>query len=424
VISTGTRLCRLFCVAGLCLAAGACVTEQAPGKAGLSYQDPAAPVSGGSASVALPTGPIARPAPSASTLTTRVQVPIVPIGQVNYDGQVLPIVSPDGRYLAVQQGESPSWSTLVAAPDATIPTGTRLAIFALNDSGPASVGMSELPEGVMLGRGADDRGFLVEWQHDDGARWIGRVPWTGGNVEWLVRGIAVCAHAVLTPQGELIYTRAQPGGEAVELVLRRGDGAESVRRAAGGAYAMPTVNDDGSAAFVLRAGSTGMEIEVLRIRRDIPDRAEWGAVLTRRPIAARADRETAYQIMAAAQGPMPIRANESRARSFLFLEPAIGRMAILDLDAGGTIPLAEGSFAAARWQDGYLCATAKGLFYMPAPRAGDGRDSTRPASLAMIVDWPAIPRVLADGRRVILVGPSPGRPEMLTIARIEPADGR
>ncbi|MBK9189741.1 MAG: hypothetical protein IPM33_12385 [Phycisphaerales bacterium] len=418
----GQRQRVVITLAGLCLVFAGCVTERAPNKPGLTYRDPAAPVGGGSAPLAMPTGPIATPAPNASTLTSRVQVPIVPLGQVVYDGQVLPLVSPDGRTLAVQQGESPSWSALVAAPDAVPPVGTRLAIYALNDTGPAPVGMTELPEGVILGRGADDRGFLVEWLREDSSRWIGRVPWTGGNVDWLVKGVSVCAHAIFTPQGELVFTRATAGGEAVELVLRRSDGGESVRRAAGGAYAMPQASDDGSSVFVLRAGSAGLEIEVLRIRRDIPDRAEWGAVLTRRAIAARADRETAYQIMAAVQGPMPTRTGFERSRSFAFLEPAIGRMAILDLDAGGTVPLVESSFAAARWQEGYLCATPKGLIYTPAPRTSGVRDSTRPPPLATIVDWPAIPRVLADGRRVILVGPSPTRPEMLTLARIEPSE--
>ncbi|MFN5946280.1 MAG: hypothetical protein ACK46I_14475, partial [Phycisphaerae bacterium] len=68
----------------------------------------------------LPDGEIARRADS-PTLTSRVQVAVVPLGVISYDGQTLPLVSPDGRFIAVQQGQPPAWQTVLAQDSAPLP---------------------------------------------------------------------------------------------------------------------------------------------------------------------------------------------------------------------------------------------------------------------------------------------------------------
>jgi len=80
------------------------------------------------------------------------------LGVVLYDGQALPLVSPDGRFIAVQEGEPPTWEAILAEPAAPVPTGTAMAVYRVGEhelkrEAPAR----EVPSGLILGRAADDR---------------------------------------------------------------------------------------------------------------------------------------------------------------------------------------------------------------------------------------------------------------------------
>ena len=48
--------------------------------------------------------PVARPVTPGATVASRFTAALTPLGSVEYDGQTLPQTSPDGRYIAVQQG--------------------------------------------------------------------------------------------------------------------------------------------------------------------------------------------------------------------------------------------------------------------------------------------------------------------------------
>src|SRR5687767_12585942 len=110
--------------------AGGCVTETRPtARSG----DPATRDGAG-----LPGQPVARPLAGAVT-NTRITVGVRPIGSVPYDGVVLPLVSPDGKLLAVEQGTAPGWPALLATDDAVLPLATTLAVYDLGVSPPKRV---------------------------------------------------------------------------------------------------------------------------------------------------------------------------------------------------------------------------------------------------------------------------------------------
>lgn len=414
---------RLLVIGAACCIAPGCVTEREGAKrTGISYRDPAASVSGGTAPVAMPSGPIATPAPGHASLTARVQVPITPLGQVAFDAQVLPLISPDARFIAVEEGESPSWDLLLGKGGSLAMPRVSIAVYDAS-AAPARrlADRAELPHGVLLGRAADARGFLVEWARDDGSRWIGRVSWVGGAVEWLTRGEAACAHGVLTPQGELVFTRAVPGGEAGELVILSPGGAESARPAGDGAFMLPMVNAAGDTVMVMRASAAGLEIQTVRLLREGEAPARWGPVTGRRLVAPVADPQLAYQVVASSQGPFSAARGPTASRTFVVFEPALKRMAILDPVGGSVLPLAPGSIAAAPWKGGFLCTTGEGLIWIPTPAVYQEDQPVRPAQRATIVDWVAVPRVAADGQTVLLLGPSPLRADQLILARLEGA---
>src|SRR5215510_4158247 len=64
--------------------------------------------------------------------TVQIVAGVLPLGVVPYDNMTLPIASPDGRYIATQTGVAPTWETVLAEREATVPTATRIEIYALD----------------------------------------------------------------------------------------------------------------------------------------------------------------------------------------------------------------------------------------------------------------------------------------------------
>lgn len=409
-------------VIAMFLAAG-CVTEKvSPSRSGGSS---------GSAAT-LPDGPIAVPARSVST-TSRVILGITPMGAIPYDGQVLPLISPDGRFCAVQEGEPPSWSTLIAAPDAEVPVPTRLAVYDLSTSPPTRLLAPQSPEpGLMLGRACDHRGFLVESHRADGSRWIGRLAWQSGNVEWLAREAeAVCAHGTLTAAGDLVFTRRPVAGQVAELVVRTSSGQIATRAEPTQPYAMPLASSDPKIVYAMALTSTGIELQAIRLAIGGNGAPKLGPVLARRMISSGAGEALlAYQIAAPVQGPFPTAAGEaSNPRDdepLAIYSPQMGRMAIFDLRFGTLLPLAADSVAAIPWnaatRPGYLCTTPKGLVFTPRPSGNaSGKDPPTPDA-RVLGDSYIARRTTSPTRPAILLGPVARDPLSLQLVGIAPAE--
>lgn len=401
-------------LAGLSLAA--CVTEgprRPPNRAASGSTEPLAPV--------------ARPADSARLAHSHVVVSIAPAGLAAYDGQSLPIVSPDARFLAAQEGDPPPWPTLLAEQAATPAYASRLAVYDLTEPTARRIEWPEPPpQGLLLGRGADSTGALVEWPRDDGSRWIGRLLWLSGQVQWLVTGHAVNAHAAWTADGRLVFTRRLPDDplDATLLVLRNADGSEVTRRAAGGAYAFPLTTTDASVLYALVRTPAGTDIEALRVLADTAaSPARLGSTLARQNVSRRAEPAMGFQITAPVQTAAP-RTEAAAPDPALLYHPDFGRMVTFDPRQPGFGLLAPRSIAAVRWTrdgaDGYLCTTPDGLVFTPAPSNRSSDDTRRPPDVRVITGH-FVPRATADAEQpVLLIGPLPNDPTSLTLMRLRP----
>lgn len=405
---------------------GACVEESSSRRSNTVGSKPA-PTS----AAALPDGPIASPALNATRTISRVVVNIAPLGAVPYDGLVLPQLSPDGRFIAVEEGEPPGWPSLLAEDDAVPALATRIAVYDLAGTPPTRVPSNEpMPPGALLGRATDAVGYLIEWPRPDGSRWIGRVHWVGGRVEWLVQGQAVNAHAVYTPRGGLLYTRRAPGAANAELVLAA-EGQESVRSDPAGSYCFPVTTADVAVAYTLVRTATGIDLEAV----GVDTRGRLAGTLSRERLANNIDPIAAYQIAQPTQpslGPMAASTMSlgSLATALVIYHPGLGRMTQFDVRSGGFLPLAQGSVSAVAWdtgaERGYLCTTPEGVMFMPPPLATTGAAAKAPPAPARVIPDTAVPRRTINPQRpIVLFAPTPRDPTRLSIwllAPMSPAD--
>ena len=390
------------------LALGACVTETVRSD---GTRRPPAPAGDGPAI----DGPIATPAYGAPTLNTRVKVALTPLGSIPYDGQVLPLVSPDGRFLAVQEGQAPTWPTMLAQPDASVPIRTRLAIYDLSGAAPKRVPVAEpLPPGLVLGRGADARSFLVESPRPDGARWIGRVDWAGGRLTWLVRTGEVNAQATIGPGGALVYARRPINSPRFSLVV------DNVPVSSGAAESIEYPFATGEPGFIYALERSDLGTSVVGIRHETGS----DAVVARRRLSPSADPLVAYQAAAPAfAAPSP--GDGGRSRLVLFL-PRAERMGVFNPVAASLAPLPDKSIAAAyvATSDGYFCTTPDGMVFTPRPDPGDPweqLEGVRPPPIAKVLGDPFVPHATTNpDRPFILLGPDPRSPDRLSVFALKP----
>jgi hypothetical protein len=172
-----------------------------------------------------------------------------PFGAIPTDGITLPVLSPNGRYMAVQTGAAPDLATALARPGQRPPLASRIALYRIDPRGLVRLG--ETDGGLVLGRNADDRGVLVEGPQTDGTRWIGRLDWNNLEPEWLVQDGNVNAFAALGADGMLAYSARPVTSTLFDLVVRKGD---SVRRLDGDgtrSYLFPALSADAATVFAL-----------------------------------------------------------------------------------------------------------------------------------------------------------------------------
>lgn len=431
-------------IAALLLAA--CVTERTPAPTygvhttstsssnTAKTQAPTTPVT-------LPSGPLGHSVATQSSLSTRVRASLMDLGTVSFDGLVLPLVSPDGRFIAVQDGEAPTWPTLLAAPGAEVPSATRVVAYSLPDPSagpgqpPAATPLSwstPLPP-LLLGRSADITGFLVEAPQPDGSRWIGHVAWISGTLTWIVRGAAVNSYAVLGPDGELAYCRrAVDSDSSIEVVVRPSlnDPREYTAIPPGGGYLFPLFADEPGVvyAFSLVAGTA--ELQTLKIPRKGDPPAL--VIVGRQPILREAGATTVYQMIAAVQVPLPRRLTTPAARlankqvpdsfdKLLFFHAGQGRVCVYDRKVATLVPLFAGSVAAspilsdpgdpASPHSGYLITRQTELEYVPwAEDTEFDRARGIPAGEegVSVLKGGFVPRLTSDPRwPAVLLGPAP-----------------
>ncbi len=207
-----------------------------------------------------PLAPIATPVPDGASLQSRVQIGVVPLGTIPYDGATLPLCAPSGTHLVTQIGTPPPWEAVLASGGPAPSLASGLAVFSIEPSELVLVRRLD-HAGLMLGRSCNDRGYLVEQPRPDGSRRIGFVEWDQAfdRVQWLVDDGRYNAHATLTDRAGsskgIIYSR-QAGGRMAELVVAApGRPAIVYQAPAGAEVRFPVVSAGADGAGIDRRGA-------------------------------------------------------------------------------------------------------------------------------------------------------------------------
>jgi len=410
---------RALALAGsLVLACAACVTEVAPHRPGAGPRpapNDAQPNTPGAAQPALPDGPLATPAPGANT-SSRVQVTVQPLGRLEYDAQTLPLVSPDGRFVAVQSGQAPSWEAILGEDGAQVLPGTRVRVVEIVDATRddaerlREVALAGLPAGVMLGRDASTRGVLIEWPRTSGERWIGILPWAGGTIDWVAQGDGVNALGAFVGES-LAFVRRAKNALASDLVLASAGSESAV--ALGPGFHMPLATLCPDAVFVVTSDDEGLRLRGFALSGDAPARIAHELAPLR--IGGPGDASVAYQVGAAFQPSAVAPASDcapDAEPACVFFHPVRGRAMIYHPASATLRPLAPASFAAARLAgQGWLATVGDGVVFV-----ADQGD----AAPARVVASPSIVRsVTTNGAQTfILLGPSAASAGHIEVVRM------
>jgi hypothetical protein len=281
-------------LAGLLTLLSGCAATPKPEPAKAKGDAPAPVASAESAAApeAVSDAPVRAPGPRGSIVGSAVSIDFRPLGRVSTDGFTLPVLSPDGRLLAVQTGAAPDLATMLARPGQRAPLASRVATYRVDATGLVRLGESDT--GLVLGRHADAKGVLVESPRPDGSRWIGRLGWDAREVEWLVQDGRVNAFASFGADGSLAFSSRETSTRRFDLVVRR-DG-QSSRLSGEGArsYLYPTFDASGSRVFAMCVRDGVLEFASVDPASDESMRQ----TLTRAFVSDRATDETAAQMLA------------------------------------------------------------------------------------------------------------------------------
>lgn len=354
------------------------------------------------------------PAPGAPSgaplIDSALRVDLRPLGSVPTDGFTLPLLSPNGRFMAVQTGTPPDAAAALARPGQRAPRASRITLYRVDARGVTRLG--ETDGGFILGRSADDRGFLIESPRPDGSRWIGRIAWgteastRNYEPEWLVQDGGVNAFAALGPDGSMAWARRDTRGRSFDLMVQRG--GATLRLSGDGlrSYTHPSFNADGTRVFmmVLRDGI----LELGSVDPTSEDAMQQS--LVRAFVSDRADDSTAAQ-MVTPQGTR----DGVDGRDLLFFHPMLGSIARWN-DTDGLRPIAGGAVAMAR-------VDAQRIAVLDGGRVRIRGSSLDPAGAArepgaVISEQLAVPRFLGtieDRPALLLIAPESGGVRLLIV---------
>jgi len=333
------------------------------------------------------------------------------IGEVDYDDFSIPLSSPDGRYLAVRSGAPPTWSAILAKPDARPTSVVSIEILRIEPDAVERVRTIRGP--WLLGRGADARGFLIEEQRPDGTRRIGRVPWSGGEPTWLVDDEFVNAFATVGPDGTLAWSRRRVEESSFDLMVRRPDKPDwRMERRFERSWIDPVLADDGRTIFALRRGDGTVELGWSRLTDE--DRFRDGMIT--HPISIRTNERLVHAMLSPQAG---IEASPPGGPPrIIFLHPDLQRLVEWSPERDLARPFPEDVIVASMLdEDRGIAATDDALLFVElAPSGG-----LPPASIR-VAETLAIPRRSGiETDPILLLRPGSGRFEML-LARLRDAN--
>lgn len=441
----GSRMCpasRLSAAALILAITGltGCVTERLPRPQGSSPYlaagvDPSRPRA--TSARTIPGPPVDLTTNGANS---RLRFEIKVLGTFQYDGATLPLVSPDGRYVALQVGQPPPWGAILATePVQALATG--IEIYDLAQTPPALIASSgadgtpqansDLLPGMLLGRSVTSEGFLIEWPRPDGSRWIGLAGWSQPAVRWLVGGLpengtdeppepTYAAHGVLLRYGTLLYASPSPDARGWVLSQMTPEQQVTVIDPRVSQVIMPVVTVDGSSAacLALREGL----LALYDVTKESTTR-----FLTIKTSAQPLDAYAAFASFAPsgavpcvqATGPMQAQLQELNA-SVLFFDAQKTRLSTWNPGNGRLVSLAAGSMSAAMVDDGLFMTTEHSLKWIAANQgnvrvAGSLTTGVGSGGETRVLDEPAVIRAAGPGW-ILLATPVPGRSDQLRLA--------
>ncbi|MFG0328660.1 MAG: hypothetical protein ACF8PN_02070 [Phycisphaerales bacterium] len=286
---------------------------------------------------------------------------VAPLGVVDFNGQTLPLVNPSGGHIAVQTGPPVPWDTLLARPGGAVPDWTSIVIYRIEQGEDRRLRLVEshrLTEVGLLGSSADNLGFIVEAPQRDGSRWVGKVAWETGEVEWLLQQ-RVNAFAAIGPGGRLAWCRRDVDSPRFDLFVQDRAGVHRLPSESG-EWLMPVWAGDGQTLFAfhqtLDFQNEGL-LEIVAMNTAAPELMR--APMTRRPLVESSNRYIAYQTVASIQDPIPWDATTR----MLFFHPGYGRVCMIDPARPGIRLLTPDSVGGAWSDDGYaILSTDKAVF--------------------------------------------------------------
>lgn len=382
--------------------------------------------------------------PGEPVVLTSVHAELTPLGIVPYDEFALPLVEPGGTMVATQVGVPPYWTTIVAAPDAPFPRDSSVRVYRLGfEQDQRGALVHHLPRGTLLGRDADDTGFLVEQMFEDGSRSIGKTAWRTGEVTWLADDGNVNAFGSLGPDGWIAWSTRPHDRDTFDLVARRGDREVFIPSTEEWSWLMPSFSTDGRWLFALRLRDGVLTLVAFpldlepglapmhpagrgakgALHAQADTNAETGVSestetpestrqvataemerMEAMPLSMRADAQLAYQVMAPVQGTSLARLGGSE---LVFYDPRVGGMATWNPDSGRCALVAPRSFGAvAIDRDRLVAGIPEGPVVVRLPArdrttaVADGVYVPRPSGLE---EWPCLLLSPAD-RQILIFG--------------------
>jgi hypothetical protein len=367
----------------------------------------------------------------------------------------LPLTSPSGRYIAAQHGATPDWTVLLAQPPkpgamALVPGTLRIDAFTTRPvapSAPDAPGLrpihwsTPLPSRLLLGRSCDEQGFLIESPRNDGSRWIGKVDWDSGLIDWLVRpdasqALQIAAFASLGSSGELAYSRCLAPGMPFDLVVRSvandpsteivlssaSKGTEGV----GVSYLFPTFSADRRHVYVFVVPpvpiAPGPGLTMLAVELPVGPTPSLN-VSARIELNVEPTPAAAYQTVSSLQTPWPCasadEAGPALSAGIALFSIESGSMIWIDSRADEIIPLARGTVGAAplilQNQAKIVCsglllgAAAELVFQQLAALSENAASVPLFSSEASVIAGAFIPRLTTDtssgSRHYLLLSP-------------------
>ncbi|CAN5813229.1 hypothetical protein BH11PLA1_BH11PLA1_16940 [soil metagenome] len=362
----------------------------------------------------------------ARTPTGRVRFEIKPLGELRYDGATLPLVSPDGRFMALQIGDAPPVeATLATAP--AVARDSMVVVYDLTSpilapvvAEPSHPDEAPLAPGMLLGRAVMAEGFLVEWPRPDGARWIGIASWRTCAVRWIVGGDdsvpGFAAHAVPVSGGDVFCALGAEDGSGWLAARITPGKAPMILSSEPAQMLIPIVSASGSSAawIALRRGTLTVEllkgegakpkiIATLGFSRAASD--AYGAAVSLPPPGA-----CAFGL--AGPGISPVGDD-----ALVWLNAAQQRLNVFSAADQRTIQLPQGILSAVTDPTGLLVTEAKTLsLIQPGSGLAAGATAWRPGIKTTVLGEPIMIRG-GNPQGWVGVGPVKGRSTMLRVTK-------